>query len=223
MGLKPHGPRVLSHLEKVAVNLVFWEYTKQNRDKEKIFDKVRISIVPEIVFATGEEAGGSYGGNEIKIAIDKHPCTDNLDHTSTLQNTDILKPGNMQYLNTFIHECTHHWQTHNNRYPVSYGGYDFTKDDLIFWNLDKEGHASAAATWFILGWQLKYVYGDEVNLTTSFLGRLVGKVDRYDKIKEIPHKNGYRWVSMLDAIEIARDFLGLLNDLRGQVEEIEEN
>ena len=195
MGLTPHGPRELSNLERAAVDLVFWAYIGSDKEIEQMFDDLRISHVRDL----GPGIRGLYGNNHISISIRQHSCTDNLNYNSALGNTDIFKPGNMCYLNTFIHECTHHWQIRKNRFPQRFGEYDFTKNQLMFWDLDKEGHASAAATWFIMEWQLKYAYGDEVNLTTKPPGHSVGTVDRYGEIKKIPHGERGRWVPMLTA------------------------
>ena len=216
MGLTRHGPRHLNSLEKAAVDSVFWAYSVQNEGKKNIFDQLCISMVDDL----GPGRRGSYNNNHIKMSIRKFPCTDNMNRLSALGNREIFKPGNMDYLNTFIHEATHHWQAHNEYFP-QFGEYEFTKNQLMIWDLDREGHASAAATWFILWWQIKYAYGDKVNLTTELPGHSVGTVDRYDEIQKIPQDERHgRWVPLMTAIELAKPFNRLVNILRDNVHEI---
>ncbi len=240
MGLTPHGPRRLSNLERAAIDLVFREYSKPLAERDGTFDKLQISIVPSDVDANGEHRRGSYSNNRITIAIDRHLCADDLDYSSALGNTDILKPGNMEYLNTFIHESTHHWQSFHARYQWSGTSnptrYHFTEKELTesppaehkledknpwfnkdpnkkdILNLWKEQHASAAATWFIIGWQLKYA-SNYVDLTTK-RGASVGTVDRYKEIKKIKHGKDRRWVRKDKAIMLASAFDIVLAELR---------
>ena len=91
------GPRVLSPLERDAFNLVFWES----------IDEWDINLTIAEVDTPGSKAGYSRNGN-IRIDAADFPYTDALDINSTRANTDIFKPGNMEYLCTLIHECTHH-------------------------------------------------------------------------------------------------------------------
>ena len=251
MGLTAQGPRWLNNLERAAIDLVFGEYSKP--DAEKVFyNDLKIHIVQEYVDANGDHRRGSYGGNTITIAIDMHPCTDSLNHGSALGNEDILKPGNMDFLNTLIHEATHHWQSKHGRYnwrgPGGTGVYDFSKKELKtlkfireehpdleepekfeedYLQLLKEQHASAAAAWFIIGWQLKYA-SNYVDLTTKYRAS-VGTVDRYHRIKDIRRDEDGRWISKDTAIrldeharwvskdtarEIASDFNIVLTELR---------
>ena len=205
-------------MEKAAVDLVFWESHKP--EEKRIFNELKISFVPDL----GPGMRGNYANNRIKISIRKFPCTDKMNRTSTIENTDIFKPGNMQYLNTLIHECTHHWQAHSNRDIPTFGEYDFTKNQMMFWDLDREGHASAIATWFIIEWQRKFAYGDKVNLTTKPPGHSVGTVDRYDQILKIPQDEQHgRWIPMMTAWEMTKPFSRLLNEVRDNVHEITDN
>ena len=218
MGLTMHGPRSLNNLEKAAVDLVFWESYKP--EEKRIFNKLSISFVPDL----GPGTRGGYRNNHIEISIRKFPCTDKMNRLSAIGNTDVFKPGNMDYLNTFIHECTHHWQAHSNRAIPNFGEYEFTKNQLMFWDLDREGHASAVATWFIIEWQLKFAYGDKVNLTTWPPGHSVGTVDRYDQILKIPQDEQHgRWIPMITAREMTKLFRRLLNEVRDNVHQITDN
>ncbi len=88
---------------------------------------------------------------------------------------------------------------------------DPNKKDIL--NLWKEQHASAAATWFVIGWQLKYA-SNYVDLTTKPPGALVGTVNRYDEIKKIAHGKDRRWVARDKAIMLASAFYILLAELR---------
>ena len=141
MGLTPHGPRWLSKLERAAIHLVFSEYSKPA--ERRIFDRTTIRTVPEYV-VNDDHWRGSYNSNTITIAIDRHQCADDLDFYSALSNTDILKPGNMDYLNTFIHECTHRWQSIHKKYtdagPYRPVPYDFSFEELRTLKFIKEHH-----------------------------------------------------------------------------------
>ena len=241
MGLRLHGPRKLSNLERAAINLVFGAYPETGEGRETIFDRLTISIVRRIKHAQDDNVNGDYGNNHIRISINTHPCTDYMRSSSALGNTKILKPGNMQYLNTFIHEATHHWQSVNERYQWAGPAeprtrYDFTEKELtesppakhkledenLFFkedpnnkdilNLWKEQHASAAATWFVIGWQLKYA-SNYVDLTTKY-GASVGTVDRYEEIRKIKHGKDRRWVTKDTAIMLASAFDIVLAELR---------
>ena len=249
MGLTRHGPRELSNLERAAIDLVFGDISKSPAEREELFKRgglfndLKIVIVPKNVGANGEHRRGSYSNNKITIAIDQHLCADNLSHSSALGNEDILKPGNMDYLNTFIHEATHHWQSFYSRYQWSGPNTQthptrchFTEKELTesppaehkledknpwfkqnpskkdILNLWKEQHASAAATWFVIGWQLKYA-SNYVDLTTKYRGS-VGTVDRYDEIKKIAHGKDRRWIRKDTAIMLASAFDIVLAELR---------
>ena len=211
MALRHHGPRKLSNLEKAALDLVFEAYPipRNNEKKETIFDTLTVSHLP----VSKSLDRGSLLERHIRIGIETHRCADDLGYCSALGNTDILKPGNLDYLNTFVHECTHHWQTANETYkwrgPPNTGLYGFTQQELEemkFLKADnpyieeserekfpeehhqllREQHASAVATWFVIAWQLKYTrVGEtkEIDLTTGGLGHSVGTVDRYYGIK----------------------------------------
>ena len=199
MGLKRQERRKLSNLEKAAIHLVFNAYQNLGIGHGTIFDRLRISHLP----VSGPLDRGLYGNNHIKIGIETHGCADELDYYSSLSNTDILKPGNMDYLNTFIHEVTHHWQTFHETYTygVPFGVdqlYGFSRqelDEMKFLKkhnkyikdsdrekfpekrdmLLREQHASAVATWFIIKWQLEYTLDtvDRIDLTTSYHNRPV--------------------------------------------------
>lgn len=211
MGLKLQERRKLSNLEKAAIHLVFEAYPKDRLGGDTIFDLLRISHLP----VAGLLDRGLYSSNHIEIGIETHGCADELDYYSALSNTDILKPGNMEYLNTFIHEATHHWQSHNNRYqdagPYRPVPYDFSfeelrtlkfiKEDHEFepllpseqplpegHELLKEQHASAVATWFVIKWQIEYTLDtvDRIDLTTSSAYRPVRhSVGTVDRYHEI--------------------------------------
>ena len=245
MGLTVRARRKLSNLERAAIDLVFGDISKSPEERDELFEEgglfheLRIEIVSEKLGADGKHWRGSYGDNTITIAIDRHQCADALTHSSALGNEDILKPGNMEYLNTFIHEATHHWQHFNSRYqwrgPGGTNIYNFNQKELIespplkpkwenahpkdkelskrnLLNLLSEQHASAAATWFIIGWQLKYA-SNYVDLTTKF-GASVGTVERYEKINEIKHDGARRWVTKDKAIMLASAFDIVLAELR---------
>ena len=102
--LELQGPRPLSPLEQDAVRLVFED-----------------SIDPCDVFLTVYEerrgnAGGYRGDGNLRLNRSAFGYADALNIDSTRANTDIFKPGNMKYLSTLIHECTHEWQSVYGRY-----------------------------------------------------------------------------------------------------------
>ncbi len=225
--LRAHGPRRLSPLEKDAVRLVFGN--SRSFTDEKIRDKIRVKLIWE--FPGQPKWRGSESDGLITIAIRRHPFTDFLNHSSTRDNVDIFKAGNMSYLNTFIHECTHWWQDDNDRYdehymlnpeyPLQRYEFDFdTLQDLTF--EDKEQHASAAATWFIIGWQLTYRDSELdplINLSQSPPPEAaVGTINRYSVIRDLNADpmlfSPGRWVTRQRAEELSSPFTALLTELR---------
>ena len=221
--LRVQGARTLSDLEQDAFDLVFGDS----------ITPPKIEIVEHIPHTadTGGAAGKYDSARDVVVlARDRHIYTEDLNGNSTRANTDIFKPGNMKFLNTFIHECTHHWQILKNRYGEagpSPSRYDFTREELRNLNLLKEQHASAAATWFVIGWQIEY--RDEevepmINLTEKPEENNVGKVFRYAEIDRIPHdlsNSRYpgRWVPReseedLSAEDLSAHFTPLLTELR---------
>ena len=213
MALRHHGPRKLSNLEKAALHLVFEAYPKTDRKQKTIFDTLTVCHLP---VSESLDRGG-YLGRHIEIGIETHRCADELGYCSALGNTDILKPGNLDYLNTFIHECTHHWQTANKVYTsgVPFGVdqiYGFTRQELQEmkflkahnpyieesdrakfrdWEapdeLLREQHASAVATWFVIAWQLKYTRVGETEEIDLTTGGLGHSVGTVDRYAEIKH------------------------------------
>ena len=212
MGLALHGPRDLNTLEEDALRIVFADAMS--------FDDVQVKV-QETVIVGDEEVGGRYGANIIYIARNKHTYTDNINHNSNRANTDIFKPGNMQYLGTLVHEATHHWQSEVGRPTHRVPKYEFTQEELENLGLDREGHASAAAVLFAVDWQWVYGSGD-VNLTEGgrFASEKVGKVDYYERIRQIPNAGPHdpgprgRWVSRDTASDIVADFDAFIEDIR---------
>ena len=176
----------MSALERDAFELVFG--TSLTPPRIQIFEHLDNTADP------GGAAGSYDAANDIvKIARDAFPYTEDLNGDSTRANTDIFKPGNMKFLNTFIHECTHHWQSVKNRHTdagPAPSKYEFTRQELEDLDLLKEQHASAAAAWFVIGWQIEYrdvEVEPMINLTEKPPENNVGKVFRYTEINEIPH------------------------------------
>ncbi len=206
MPLVVQGPRSFSPLERDAFDLVFW-------DSINVAD-LEIQIVESL---EGAFARYDRANRRVRIAANQFPHTDNLNTNSYRGNTDEFKPGNMWYLNTLIHECTHDWQAEKNLFMAPLKGeYSFTREDLLSLFLGREQHASAAATWFVIGWQLQYSSND-VNLTTWAEETKVGTVNRYRRIHNIPHSQAeprQRILSQSEAVPIANDFVRLLNHLR---------
>ena len=199
MPLEVQEPRPLSPLEREAVELVFWD----SLDPCDVY--LRVIDDPKV------HNGGNRDDGNIWINKYVFPYADALNIDSTLANTDILKPGNMKYLSTLIHECTHSWQHAYKRYtdrgPEDPVPYDFSWDELQTLKFMKEKHpdlgkpyeslgkqhellkeqyASAAQVYFLIAWQLKYSSNSLVNLTSAGVGAVLGRVERYHKIAAIP-------------------------------------
>lgn len=123
MGLQVQGPRSLSPLEREAVDLVFEGSLDPCGD-------VYLTVFEHL----GGDAGKHRGFGDIRISKQKFWRTDALKINSTSANTKILQPGNIQYLSTLIHECTHQWQWNYDRYlwsgPVNEIPYIFTLKEL---------------------------------------------------------------------------------------------
>ena len=206
MPLPLEGPRPLSPLEREAVELVFWD----SIDPCNVY----LTVLPVITVQGKSKRTASYSSGQITIDRSKFPYTDALGIKSRRAKTDIFKPGNMKYLSTLIHECTHHWQSTYGRYKWS--GVDeklrshFTLKELTelhplnhkwedernphykedpnkqdILNLLKEQHASAAQVYFVIAWQLEYSSDSLVDLTTSSGEPDVGRVERYHRIDDI--------------------------------------
>ena len=203
MPLPLEGPRPLSPLEREAFRLVFWDSIDPCDVYVTVIEKIEHTV---------KNAVATYSNGGIKFGRSRFPYTDALNIDSTLANTDIFKPGNMNYLSRLIHEATHHWQSVYKKYdwrgPPDTGVYYFSKKELEtlkfikeehpdlrephkfkeeYDELLKEQHASAAQVYFVIAWQLEYSSDRLVNLTMgSDRERRVGPVHRYYEIAAIP-------------------------------------
>ena len=233
MPLAMEGPRPLSPLERDAFRLVFWD----SIDPCDVY----LTVVENIEHTVGGTAA-TYSNGGIQVNGSKFPYTDALGIDSTLANTDIFKPGNMNYLSRLIHESTHHWQSVYKKYdwrgPPNTGLYYFAKKELEtlkfikdehpdlrephkfkeeYDELLKEQHASAAQVYFIIQWQLEYSSNPLVNLTYAWSGdeERVGPVERYSEIrKRVVRGQSGPWVFRADARSLSNHFNAYLVDLR---------
>ena len=219
--------RRLSELEKAAIDLVFKD--SRSFSPTMLANTIEVKVEKKGNRADGENPRGEQLNGLIKIYRDQFRWTDAIDGGSTVGNTDIFKPGNLEYLNTFIHEAAHWWQEHQNRYRDRTPDYEFTYDMLRNVNFPcKEGHASAVATWFIIAWQLKYRPADQlINLTCDggIPGRWhVGTVERYTEIAKIDFRSTDRnnvtlppvgtWITRADAEQLACHFKPLIEEIQ---------
>ena len=230
--------RELSDLEKAAIDLVFKD--SPSFSPTMLSDTVEIEVKPGRHGAPGNNPRGGQANGLITIYRSEFVWADAIDGDSTVGNTDIFKPGNLDYLNTFIHEAAHWWQTHQNRYqiylphseiesPTDPKRYDFDYYQLR--NLtfdDKEAHASAVATWFIIAWQLEHRPADQLINLTSDVGLPskwnVGTLHRYDEIDKIPHRASSAtnvtsppvgvWITRADAEQLACHFKPLIEEIQ---------
>ncbi len=152
--IDPTGLRAFSPLETAVINTTFSG-----------------SISPsELNIETQDmtEYDGLYDSKTktIKIRASLYEAA-GLNANSTVENTDIMAPQVLEALAVLVHEATHHWQDKYNQYrdPVSpvHGAtadgnafYAFGSSDLYNLQLGSEQHASAAAAYFILKWQLAH-------------------------------------------------------------------
>ncbi len=223
MPLTMEGTRVLSPLERDAVQLVF----KNAIDPWDISLTVVESFEPRQLWAAAKlpQAGSTYDGDgKIRINRSAFPHTDALHINSTRGNTDEFKPANMHYLSTLIHECTHYWQEVYGRHTFYKNFYDFTQDQLLKRDvpeLSANQHASAAQVYFLIDWQLENrPKGSNVNLTSQSPdpAHNVGPVDRFEKIDwvvGIQHRPNRRVFTSKQARRVRDNSFGwLLVELR---------
>ena len=228
------GQRDLSELEKAAIDLVF--KGSPSFSPTMLRSTVRVKVEEEANRADGSKPRGVQANGIITIYRKKFVWGDAIDAGSTVGNTDIFKPGNLDYLNTFIHEAAHWWQEHQNRYQISLQNPEETADryDFDYYQLrnltfdDKEAHASAVATWFIIAWQLEHRPADQLINLTSDVGLTnrwnVGTLHRYDEIDKIPHQGTSAthvtsppvgvWITRADAEQLACHFKPLIEEIR---------
>ncbi len=232
MPLAMEGPRPLSPLEREAVKLVFDKSIDPSNISLRVVENIPpewhgpLDIKPRSEKPRLVEIASAYGGNgNVTINRSAFTHTDALDIESdrTDKKTDAFKPGNMHYLSTLIHECTHHWQrvhgrhmdwTHNE--PQMY---DFTAKQLDAENVPdllSEQHASAVQVYFLIQWQIQYK-GFPVDLTSQAPNSesYMGPADRYNRIARIWHVDGKRMVERKEASDLSTDFIGwCINEIK---------
>ena len=161
--IESQSERPLSPLERSVIEFVFGEDVLNP-------DNICI-IVSEII--GDDTAVGTYwqADNRIRIAKKYLPNTSNeINGDSTVDNTDLLDPGNMEYLGIFVHEVAHRWQEvasqtialrFFNKFKNPDQVYKFDESDLDdFQGLSTEQHASILEVWFGISWQLDHAPPD---------------------------------------------------------------
>ena len=243
--LEAQGPRELSSMEREAVNLMFRGKIDTSVIELEIVewidpDEVRAEYINVETRDAGEVVVSAYDGNgKIRISKSAFPHTQALDGDSAVDGSgwvNPFSPGNMHYLSTLIHECTHYWQEKYGRHadrgfnepPV----YRFNWKQLIHRDvptLSPEQHASAVQIVFLIEWQLHLRKGSKVYLTSrsKFPAENVGPVDRFERIdystrnlkhpnilrEETPHEKRI-WTIQLARDRIASSFGWLLVEVR---------
>ena len=226
--------RPLNELEKAAIDLVFKD--SPSFSPTMLANTVRVKVENEGLTPDGDSKRGDQANGIITIYRGYFRWGDAIDANSTVGNTDIFKPGNLDFLNTFMHEAAHWWQEHQNRYRIHLPPseiesttdpkrYDFDYDqlrDLAF--DDKEAHASAVATWFIIAWQLEHRPVDQlINVTNrGVFGRFhVGTLTRYSEIAKINFLGNRAtspplgtWITRADAEQLACHFKPLIEEIQ---------
>ena len=223
--LQGQDERPFSPLERDMIEFVFGDIV----DK----DTFCIEVIKQNEDPYERSSGVYYGKRRVmSLATDLHPYVDDINETSTVDDTEILKPPNLHYFQTIVHEATHHWQ--NIHLDFISGGpvrnYDFNQSQLLdFENLTTEQHAQAVSIWFLVAWQLEHTPdGSNIDLTSRDVWDGVGSTDRYSRISQIPYVNmdiefddgnvlvtvQKRIVSEAVAESILSDFEGLIDDLR---------
>ena len=189
--IESQSERPLSPLERSVIEFVFGEDVLNP-------DNICV-IISEII---GDDTTvGTYrrSDNRIRIAKKYLPNTSNeINGDSTLENTDLLDPGNLEYLGIFVHEVAHRWQevasrTIALRFLSKFNNpdkvYDFDESDLDdFQNLSTEQHASILEVWFGINWQLNHAPpdGTMIDLTNAHHYEGTGAFNRYARIANIP-------------------------------------
>ena len=222
--LQTQSERPFSPLERDIIEFVFGDIIDP--------DTFCIEIVDENKDPNERALGLYYGGRRVmSLAAGYLPYADDLNETSTVDNTEILKPPNLHYFQTIIHEAAHHWQ--NIHLEFTSGGpvrnYYFNQSQLLdFENLTIEQHAQAVSVWFLISWQLENTPdGHNIDLASRDVWDGVGSTDRYSRISQIPYirtdiefDDGTsvtvlkRIVTEAVAESILSDFEGLIDNLR---------
>ena len=209
--LEAQGPRSLSPMEKKAVDLMFKGKISTRAIELEIVegidrDEVRVEYINVETRDAGEVVVSAYDGNgKIRISKSAFPHTQALDGDSAVDGSGWIspfKPGNMHYLSTLIHECTHYWQEkygrHTDRQFNEPPVYRFNWEQLEYRDvpdLSPEQHASAVQIAFLIEWQLHLRKGSNVHLTSRSKdpAENVGPVDRFERIDfwfdNLKHKN----------------------------------
>ena len=192
--IESQSERPLSPLERSVIEFVFGEDVLNP-------DNICI-IVSEII--GDDTAVGTYwqADNRIRIAKKYLPNTSSeINGDSTVDNIDLLDPGNMEYLGIFVHEVTHRWQEvaivfnlqdFVDRFTRPDRVYHFDESDLDdFPRLSKEQHASIFEVWFGIKWQLSHAPPDGTMIDITSAGEYegVGAFDRYTRIANIPSED----------------------------------
>ena len=189
--IESQSERPLSPLERSVIEFVFGEDVLNP-------DNICI-IVSEII--GDDTAVGTYqrSDNRIRIAKKYLPNTSNeINGDSTVDNTDLLDSGNMEYLGIFVHEVAHRWQEvasqtialrFLNKFKNPDQVYKFDESDLDdFQGLSTEQHAAILETWFGINWQLDHAPtdGTMIDITNANQYEGTGNFDRYARIANIP-------------------------------------
>ena len=196
MPLAMEGTRVLSPLERDAVNLVFQDTIDPWDISLTVVEQLERQVTNRLLVtqpwgAIKRKVSSTYEGNgKIKInrSAFRHAQALNINSTRSYidltdkrgERTNPFRPANMHYLSTLIHECTHYWQEVYGRHgpPVSHvntlyqsTNYRFTAEQLSKRDVPEllsEQHASAAQVYFLIDWQLRYQpKGSNVYLTSQ--------------------------------------------------------
>ena len=182
--LQVQSERPFSPLERDIIEFVFGDIIDT--------DTFCIEIVEQNDDPHERSSGVYYGRRRVmSLATGYYPYADNINATSTVDNTDILKPHNLNFLETVVHEAVHHWQNiHLDFIPSgSIKNYDFNQSQLLdFENLTTEQHAQAVNIWFVIAWQLEHTPdGHNIDLTSRDVWDGVGTTNRYSRIAQIPY------------------------------------
>lgn len=235
--------RILSPMEREAVELVFKDPGDPEEKSAINPESIKLTIVealePEFRpqqnqigvpwAALKREVASTYDGDGlIRISQSAFPHTDlNESSTRADMDTDEFKPGNMHYLSTLIHECTHYWQDLYWRHgpPVyhvkapQFTDFQFAYEQLSkrdVPDLSSEQHASAVQVYFLIAWQLQNRFGTpDVNLTSQSedAAQNVGPVDRFLTM-DLPYyrsdETGSRIFDNKKALDLRDNYFGWL-------------
>ena len=139
-------------------------------------DEIRIRYPRQVTYE-GRNYGGLYTNaeahgsehNSVEVSTGNFPYANEIDGDSTVEGVDVLRPQNIEFFSTVVHEMTHHFQFKYELYGdrTQDGIYSYTEEELKNpESMGLEQIAAATDDWFVIAWQIENSPpGTPVNLT----------------------------------------------------------